>query len=159
MAPSLDQQMFERGVSSASFRLGVRDKRWRVIEIRWPHAFIAVHAAERNGAPNEYVFRFDCSNYPQNAVTAQPWMPSLGGPLPANQWPTGASRVPAAFNPAWKNGICLYLPCDRLAMEGHDPWRQKYPSYLWAPDKGIIRYLEIVYELLNSRDYTGIRSA
>lgn len=158
MAKSIDQETLERDLRSASFRLGVRDGRWRLVEIRWPHVFLAVRAAKRSGAPDEFVLRFDCTNYPQAAVTAQPWTPSLSGPLPGNHWPTGTSRVPAAFNSSWKNGICLYLPCDRLAMEGHDPWRQKYPSYLWSPDKGIIKYLEIVHELLNSKDYTGIRS-
>lgn len=50
-----------------------------------------------------------------------------------------------------------YLPCDRRAIEGHDAWRHQYPSRLWQPQRGIICYLEQIYDLLNQSDYTGLR--
>ena len=33
-----------------------------------------------------------------------------------------------AFNPGWKNGSCLYLPCDRQSIEGHANWHGEHPS-------------------------------
>jgi hypothetical protein len=67
--------------------------------------------------------------------------------------------VSAVFRPEWKNGECLYLPCDRMSIVGHDNWRSIYPNRLWNPERGIICYLEQIYELFNQSDYSGIRSA
>ena len=67
-------------------------------------------------------------------MTAQPWDIAANAPLPANRWPTGTTIVPSVFRPDWKNGQCLYLPCDRMSIEGHDQWRSQHPSRLWQPD-------------------------
>jgi hypothetical protein len=55
--------------------------------------------------------------------------------------------------------LTLYLPCDRLSIEGHDAWRTQYPAMNWISTSDITLYLGIVYELLNSSDYTGPRGA
>ena len=89
----------------------------------------------------EYGFRFHCADYPHTAVTAQPWDIENDSRLPAEQWPTGQKRVSYAFNPGWHNGTCLYLPCDRQSIEGHENWRNEYPALLWDPKKGICKYL------------------
>jgi hypothetical protein len=65
----------------------------------------------------------------------------------------------AVFNPGWKQGQCLYLPCDRMSIEGHDNWRCEYPSRLWQPARGIICYVEQIYEFFHQSDYSGIRGA
>ena len=70
-----------------------------------------------------------------------------------------SARVALAFNPGWKGGVCLYLPCDRLSIEGHDQWRSQHPALLWDPEKGLCKYLIIIHELLNSGDYGGRRAA
>ena len=67
--------------------------------------------------------------------------------------------MPSVFRPTWKQGQCLYLPCDRMSIEGHDQWRSQHPSRLWQPARGIICYLEQIYELLNQSDYTGVSGA
>ena len=36
--------------------------------------------------------------------------------------------VSAVFRPDWKHGQCLYLPCDRMSIEGHDNWRTNIPT-------------------------------
>ena len=41
-------------------------------------------------------------------------------------------------------------------MEGHDQWRNEHPSRLWQPTRGIICYLEQLYELFNQSDYAGV---
>jgi hypothetical protein len=92
-------------------------------------------------------------------VTARPWDLAANAPLPGNRWPTGRSIVPSVFRPGWKSGECLYLPCDRLSIEGHDQWRNEHPSRLWKPERGITCYVEQVYELLNQSDYTGAAGA
>lgn len=156
---TLEERIFRTHVDRGSFQSGVDRGRWRLVAIDWPHVIIAVSAAARAGGPAEYAFRFECSGYPQSAPTAQPWDIERGAPLAHQRWPTGRSRVPLAFNPGWKNGQCLYLPCDRLSMEGHEPWRTQHPSMIWSPNGDITHYLRIVYDLLNSSDYTGPRSA
>lgn len=140
------------------FLSGVDRGRWRLVTIDWPHAIIAVTAAERPGAPSQYAFRFECTGYPQTAPTAQPWSEENNAPLAPDRWPGGQSRVPLAFNPGWKSGQCLYLPCDRLAIEGHDPWRMQHPSLIWSPQRHMTQYLQVIHELLNSSDYSGLRS-
>jgi hypothetical protein len=73
--------------------------------------------------------------------------------VPAARWPRGQSRIPLAFNPDWKAGSCLYLPCDRHSIEGHDGWHSQHPALLWEPAKGICKYLGIVHQLLNTNDH------
>ena len=69
-------------------------------------------------------------------------------------WPRGqGGRVSAVFRTDWKNGTALYLPCDRESRVGHDNWHHEMPSKIWCPDDGIIQYLELIHELLQSRDY------
>lgn len=152
-----DEQIFRRHIEEGPFQSGVDRGRWRLHSIAWPYAFIAIRAAPREHAPDEYVFRFECSNYPQVAPTAQPWNVEQGMPLEQRNWPTGRGRVQFAFNPGWNNGQCLYLPCDRLSIVGHDPWRNQHPSMIWLPTSTITLYLRIVHDLLTSNDYTGMR--
>ena len=154
-----DEKVFRGDIEKGPFQSGLDLRRWRLLSIEWPYAFLSVHAASRRKSPDEYAFRFECSNYPQAAPTAQPWDVSQSIPLELDDWPTGRSRVPLAFNPSWKNGQCLYLPCDRLSLEGHDVWRAQHPSMIWSTTSDITHYLRIVYELLNSNDYTGTRRA
>ena len=153
------ETVFRAHLDAGPFQSGIDRGRWRLVALAWPHAVIAVSAAERLVAPTEYAFRFECTGYPQAPPTAQPWCETRNAPLPANQWPGGRSRIPLAFNPNWKSGQCLYLPCDRLSIEGHDPWRTQHPSLIWSPDHDVSHYLRVIYELLNSSDYSGLRSS
>jgi hypothetical protein len=154
-----DELVFRAHLEAGPFQSGVDRGRWRLLSIAWPYAVIAVSAAERPGGPAEYALRFECSNYPQAPPSAQPWDAERGAPLEHARWPGGRSRLPLAFNPNWKGGQCLYLPCDRLSIDGHDGWRSQHPSLIWSPAGDITQYLRIVYDLLNSSDYTGRRGA
>ena len=153
----VDEQVFRDHLKAGPFQSGVDRRRWRLLSIKWPHALITIQAAERVGAPPEYAFRFECTNYPQSPPTAQPWDPDGNTALPPGRWPNGVRRVPLAFNPGWKGGQCLYLPCDRVSIEGHDTWRTQHPSMIWSSASDITHYLRIVHDLLNSSDYSGPR--
>ena len=150
---SPDEQMLRFHLKSGRFCSGVAAGWWRLVSLDCPHVVIGVMA--RDGI--EYGFRFHCVDYPHTAVTAQPWDMENNARLPNNLWPTGRERIPHAFNPNWKDGTCLYLPCDRQSIEGHENWRDEHPALLWDPKKGICKYLRIIHDLLNSNDYRGRR--
>jgi hypothetical protein len=154
-----DEQVFRAHLEMGPFLSGVDRGRWRLLNIAWPYVVIAVTAAVRPQGPKEYAFRFELSNYPQAPPTAQPWNEMNNSPLEHPKWPAGRSRIPKAFNPGWQSGQCLYLPCDRIAIVGHDGWRTQHPSMIWQSDGDITQYLRIIYDLLNSSDYTGPRSS
>ena len=151
-----DQSLLESDLAASEFRCGEIEGRWRHIITTWPHVVIAVSAALRTNAPPEYGFRFECTGYRQSPPTARPWDLTSNAPLARSSWPTGRSIVPSVFRPQWKDGTCLYLPCDRLAIEGHGNWQHEYPTRLWNPSRGIVCYLEQLHDLLNSIDYTGV---
>lgn len=155
--PKPDERALRAALAGGAFQLGVHEGRWRVGDITWPFVDIAVRAADRDNAPSEYWLRFDCTDYPNTAPTARPWNTAENKPLSPNCWPNGKTRVPAVFRPDWKDGVCLYLPCDRIAAEGHANWRTDHPALQWSPTRGIVLYLDEVYALLNSSDYTGTR--
>ena len=153
-----DARVFRAHLAGGSFRAGVSEGRWRLISMSRPFAVIAVSAAPRSGAPSEYEFRFDFTNYPQDPLTAALWDVAANTPMPSVRWPGGSGRVQMAFNPGWRMDA-LYLPCDRTAIVNHDNWRSEHPEYIWSPDKDITFYLEIIYDYLHSGQYTGLRGS
>lgn len=146
-----DELALRRDLAAGRFLTGSVSQRWRLCRVDWPFVIIAIRAADGQ----DYALRFECSGYPHTPATAQPWDEVKDCPLERGLWPSGHSRIPLAFNPDWKNGTCLYLPCDRHSIEGHDAWRHQHPALLWDPRVGITKYLAIVHQLLNSSDYGG----
>jgi hypothetical protein len=145
-----DERALRADFSKGAFRLGELERRWRLVNVAWPHVLIAVTAKDGR----EYVLRFNCAGYPQVPPTAGPWDIAGNTVLAANQWPrSGGGRVGSVFRPDWKNGIALYLPCDRESITGHANWRTEMPSKIWNPRLGIVQYLELAHELLNCSDY------
>lgn len=156
---SPDEAVFREHLDAGPFQSGVDRGRWRLLGIDWPYAVIEIGAAKREGGPTAYAFRFELTDYPQAPPTAQPWDAERETHLVAAAWPGGGQRLQLAFNPNWKNGQCLYLPCDRLAVEGHDGWRNQHPEMIWSSSGDITQYLRILHDYLNSGDYSGPRSA
>jgi hypothetical protein len=145
-----DQRAFEADVAKAAFRLGQTEGHWRLIAVTWPFAFFGVVAKD----DREYVLRLNFAGYPQAAPTGGPWDVKANQILAFDLWPRGrGGRVSAVFRTDWKNGSALYLPCDRESLVGHENWRREMPSKIWRPTDGIVQYLELVHELLQSRDY------
>lgn len=151
---SPDRLLLDKDLAAAEFRLGEIEGRWRLVGVDWPHVVIAVAVAERDRSDRELGLRFECTGYRQTPVTAQPWDLNDHRPLPHDRWPKGKAIVPSIFRPEWNGGQCLYLPCDRMAIEGHGNWRNEHPGRLWDSSRGLICYLEQIYDLLNSGDFT-----
>lgn len=150
-----DEPVFRAHIAGGRFRSGSAAGRWRLVAVNWPYAVFGVRAAD--GV--EFGFRFEFTNYPHTPATARPWDLDRDAALAQNLWPTGRERIPLAFNPQWKNGSCLYLPCDRQSLDGHPQWHHQHPSLLWNPSLGVVHYLRVVHDLLNSGDYGGRRAA
>jgi hypothetical protein len=149
MAP--DERAFLDHIEKGAFRLGVAEQKWRLEMMGWPHVYIGIRARDDRW----FTLRFECTNYPIGLPTACLWDLERSARLAVEHWPKSrGGRVAAVFNPSWKEGTALYLPCDREAMLGHDAWPTTLPQLIWRPIDGIAQYLEIVYELLNSYDYT-----
>ena len=148
MAP--DEQSLRADLASARFLSGEDRNRWQFKKLEWPFVYINVIARDRR----EYTLRLDCSGFPTTPPTGAFWDLSTIGKLTFDKWPQGGERLQLAFKPGWKNGDALYIPCDRESIVGHDCWFAQYPQLIWKPAKGISHYLEVVHELLQSRDYT-----
>lgn len=154
----LDLKVFQNHVGCAEFKLARYEKRWEILEIVWPVVVVRIYVGSRSNAPDFYDFRFDCGgDYPNVPATATLWDFAAKQSLPYARWPAGRFLIPSIFNPNWKNGHALYIPCDRQAIEGHNDWPMRYPLWLWKSNLGIIHYIRILHGLLNSSDYTGIR--
>lgn len=147
MAP--DEQSLRADLASARFLSGEDRNRWQFKKLEWPFAYINVIARDRR----EYTLRLDCSGFPTTPPTGTFWDLSMNSKLTFDKWPQGGERLQLAFKPGWKNGDALYIPCDRESIVGHDCWFAQYPQLIWKPAKGISHYLEVVHELLQSRDY------
>jgi hypothetical protein len=153
---SPDESLLRLHMTMAPFQMGLDQGKWgwhnEAQAVRWPYVLLWIHAASKPGLPDKYSFRFQLDGYPQQAPTACPWDMELDVALPANQWPKGPQRVSKVFAPHWK-ATALYCPCDRIAMVQHDQWQQQYPDLWWRSDFTIVKYLDFVHWLLNSRDY------
>lgn len=145
-----DERAFRADAARPAFRLAQAEGRFRIISIAWPVVLVGVTAADGT----EFCLRFDCTGYPATATTARLWDATRNTPLAHAFWPgSKGGRVKAVFRTDWKDGTALYLPCDRVSIEGHDNWRRETPTMIWSPARGITQYLEIVHELLNCGDY------
>lgn len=147
MAP--DEQSLCADLTSARFLSGEDRNRWQFKKLEWPHLYVNVIG--RDG--REFTLRLDCSGFPSSAPTGTFWDLPTNSRLAFDKWPQGGERIQLAFKPSWKNGDALYIPCDRESFVGHDSWPAQYPQLIWKPSKGITHYLEVVHELLQSRDY------
>lgn len=142
-----NEEELERHLSSGRFQAGVAKKRWKLLSKTWPNLFIGITA--RDGSV--VALNFDCTDYPHRPPTARPWDFATNSALPPPRWPKGG-RVSQVFNPGWKGGTALYIPCDRQSIEGHPNWLTEYPWLIWDPARGLTQYIEAVYETLQSNE-------
>ena len=151
-----DERVFRDHVSSARFQDGVERDRWRVVgDIEWPFVLIAVTAGPRDKAPKEFFLRFDLTGYPALAPTATPWNPQTDTLLEEDQRPKG-DRVGYVFRSDLDGGISLYAPFDRKGLDRHPDWREKYPLQVWNAKRDLTWVLQILHQMLNDDDYTGV---
>lgn len=137
----------EAHLRSGRFLAGAAKGRWRLVNFQWPITQVEVGA--RDG--RRFILRFDCSGYPDQPPTATLWDTVAQQQLPADRWPRGG-RVSQVFNPGWKGGSALYIPCDRQSIEGHSAWFSEYPWLIWTPERGLLQYIEAVCETLHSHE-------
>lgn len=147
---STDHANLLEDLERASFLLGAIHKRWRFGDIAWPHAFFGVTARDEV----EYTLRLQCDGYP-GAPTGAFWDTANNTWLPAQRWPQTGPRFGAALRTDWQGGTALYIPCDRLGIAGHEPWLNLHPAWVWDPEVGIARYLDVVWTMLNGEDYVA----
>jgi len=152
---SAPERIFRQDLDDAPFGAAADRGWWRTHSIEFPFAVIEIAAAPRPGSPEWFALRFDITHYPE-APSGQPWDVAAAAPLPPPRWPGGNDRIQRIFNPGWRVDA-LYLPMDRLALEGHDAWLTQHACHVWDPGKDITQYLRLVHELLNEEGYTGVR--
>jgi hypothetical protein len=150
-----DERTFRRHLAAGPFQVGVDRGDWRLLSVEWPYAVIAVAAPPRPGAPDEIALRFELSGYPQRAPTAQPWDIAANATLADALWPIGG-QASEVFNPGWRRDA-LYIPCDHVALEGHDAWLTQHQPYLWHASRDISHYLRVVRDVLHDPGYAGVR--
>jgi len=144
-----DEQSLRADLGSARFLSGEDRGHWRFNQLQWPHLYVNVTAQDKR----EFVLRLDCSGFPASPPTGTFWDMALNNKLASEKWPSGGERIRLAFRHDWQNGNALYIPCDRISITGHPDWPAQYPQLIWKPSKGISHYLEVVYDLLQSKDY------
>ena len=144
-----DECALRADLEGARFLAGQDRGRWRLRAIEWPFVLVDVIARDHR----VFLLRLNCAGFPHTPPTGAFWDANANAKLPAACWPQGGERIRLAFNPSWKDGNALYIPCDRESVVGHDAWPAQYPQLIWRPARGISHYLEVVHDLLQSRDY------
>lgn len=159
--PGVD--MLSKHIENPLFQLGIDKDKWGIvgskadIESNWPKLIVWIKPAQKKDGPEKYYLRFDLSGYPEKAPTATLWDVEDDKKLSFDSWPNGRNQwVNSVFKQNWKNGDCLYLPCDRKSCEGSHrrDWKKKHPHLMWVTGEDTLyKYVSYVYKVLNSKDY------
>jgi hypothetical protein len=144
---SPELSLFRVHLEEAPFIAGIDAGRWSLLAnedlTQWPYCRIELRSRPAFSADGHVVLRFNLDGYSATAPTAQPWDPIARTALASNRWPKGSAHLNAIFNPNW-NTTALYMPCDRVAMSGHDGWKQTFPQWWWTSKHTITDYLTFV---------------
>ena len=153
---SPDERAVRAHFSGGRFRAGVAVGQWRLISLTWPYAFIAISAAERPSGPAEWVLRFELSGYPHTAPTGGVWDADADISLAPGRRPKGQRAAQLFRFDGWVGGAtAMYAPWDRLGIQAHSDWANKYRLQAWNPTRDLSFVLEQVHEVLNADDYLG----
>lgn len=151
-----DERAVRRHLDGALFQAGVTSGRWRLVSFEWPHVTIGIRAAPRQGAPDEFVVRFEVSGYPNVAPTGDLWDIVADAPSPAESRPKG-ELIGMIFRPdSWNNGLGMYAPWDRAGLNAHPEWAQSYRRSAWHGGRTLTFVLEQLSERLMADGYVGI---
>jgi hypothetical protein len=154
---SPDERALREHLAGGRFRAGVAAGRWRLIDVAWPYALIAVSAADRLDSPSEFVIRFELTGYPHTAPTGGLWDTASDSSLPPDQRPKG-ERVATLFRTdGWAGGAtAMYAAWDRIGLQSHPDWALTHPLEAWNPSREISFILSRVHEVLNADDFLGV---
>ncbi len=154
---SPDRTVFLAHLAGGRFRAGVAAGRWRLISCDWPILVVGVLAARRENGPAEFVLRFDCTGYPNDAPTGGLWDLEEGVSLPADRRPKGERAAQLFRFDGWMGGAtAMYAPWDRVGLQAHPEWANQYPATAWHPARDFSFVLANVHETLNAADYAGV---
>lgn len=154
MAP--DERSVRTYLDGAAFQAGVTASRWRLVSFGWPDVTIAVRAAPRDGAPDEFVIRFELTGYPNVAPAGDIWDLAAGALLPAARRPKGGAIGMIFRADGWNGGAGMYAPWDRAGLRAHPQWAQTYRRSAWHARRALTFVLEQVSERLMADDYLGV---
>lgn len=151
-----EEALFRSHLDGTPFRSGSDRGRWGnpgdEPYVDWPHCVLWVESDIRFVASGRLALRFNLEGYSAQAPNAVPWDAEKGEPLAPADWPKGPGNVSSVFKPGWNVGA-LYAPCDRVAMQGHEPWKATLGQWWWTSDSDITLYLEFVHRCLNPLDH------
>ncbi len=144
----LSYDLFQNHTKIPEFLSGEIEGRWGINNLEigplWPISIFWVQSSTEN----KYYFKFDFSNYPKIAPTSVIWDVDNKCPLDPSKRPKNTKRAIQAFKVWGKE--CCYLPCDRLAIQGHGNWSQLHPNLIWNPNTDtFLKYLNELYQILN----------
>jgi len=152
-----DESLFKTHLEEAPFQSGCDAGKWGLVgeakDIIWPNATLWVRADVLIVPFGKIYLRFTLDGYPAFAPTACPWDIERNGRLEDGLWPKIPGKFMRVFRLDWQFKAALYAPCDRIAMAGHEPWRQQFPHWWWQSHFTIVRYLEFVHMCLNPIRY------
>lgn len=146
---NLDKEIFKQHLESTPYEIGFNKGKWGVESNLedWPAVIIWVKCSGYIGLKSKYHFRFILSNYPEQTPNATVWDVNNNCISKSEDWPTSDS-LSEIFRPEWNvNG--LYLPCDKIAIDTHPDWSNKYNNYKWCSDSTIVNYLDLLFNYLN----------
>ena len=149
-----DERALRAHLQTGRYQAGVEAGRWRDLSVEWPIVIVAVSAAPRPGAPQEFAIRFDLTGYPNTAPTGCIWDMETNTMLPADKRPKG-ERAGLVFR--FEGGCgptAMYAPWDRGALYNYN-WAQQAPRLAWHAGRDLTFVLENVHEILNADDYLG----
>lgn len=150
-ADDLSASRLEVDLASAPVRIGVARGWWRIESFDFPILMISIKASRSTHAPGWLTLRLDVQGYPDTPPTGCPWDLVNDVMLSPESRPTGG-RASMTFRTDWEAGRALYLPCDRIAIQGHPGWLTRHPADLWNPQDGIAMYLRLVHTILTEQD-------
>jgi hypothetical protein len=144
----LSKDIFQDHLISTEYQSGEIEGRWGEVynenRPEWPIFFFWI----KTSSGEKFNFKFDFSSYPQLAPTSIIWDIDNNMPLTQDKRPNSNKRAIQVFK-VWPKQ-CVYLPCDRIAFEGHPDWPQKHPSLIWNPNEDtFLKYLNELYQILN----------
>ena len=144
----LSHDLFLEHLNSPEFQSGEIEGRWGSIINEngptWPVFLLWVSSS----SGNVYNFKFNFSDYPNTAPTSVLWDMDKDCVLAPESRPNISRRAQQVFKNWGKE--CTYLPCDRLAFEGHSDWPGQHPSLIWNSQVDtVLKYLNEVYQILN----------
>jgi hypothetical protein len=101
-----DARALRRDLRGAAFMFGVDAGWWREVDWSFPNVDIAIAAAPRAGAPAEFLFRFECTQYPMQAPLGLVWDAATNQPAAQPLRPIGEGQVKLVFRTDWMRSTC-----------------------------------------------------